>query len=120
MHRILAVFFSAFICTGIFAATPEQLSLARDVVKAMNLEKMVGAQMSHIPPKSMSAAERIVTERAEAAAMESMRECFRAMERSYAEAYSEAELRAMKVFFSSPEWREIQDGAVSGEVPKKG
>lgn len=105
-----------------FAQTdPAKLALARDTIAAMQVDKMfdgmavqmkqMAAQMSPLPTEATA------EQRTAAAALQDKvmdlvmaysKGTIAKMDQIYADVYSEAELKAMKTFFTSPEGRSMQ------------
>ena len=99
-----------------------KLALARDTITAMQVEKMfdgmavqmkqMAAQMAQLPteatPEQRAAAEALQGKVMDLV-MASAKGTIAKMDQIYADVYSEAELKAMKTFFSSPEGRSMQE-----------
>ena len=99
------------------APAPAQLELAREVIKAMQLDRMfdqmvpqmqkiVAQQMDAASPNQTpaqkEAADKIMGE-AMTISMDAAKDMLKKVDMIYAEVYSEAELKAMLAFFASPE-----------------
>ncbi|MEO7598850.1 MAG: DUF2059 domain-containing protein [Opitutus sp.] len=107
--------------SGAFAEeTPAKLALAREVISALQADKMIdgmmgqlkqmAAQTSNVPttatPEQRAKAEKLQTEIMELS-MNSAKKLIGQMDQLYAEIYSETDLKAMKGFFTSPEGRSM-------------
>lgn len=119
-HRLLLALLA--LAPAAFAQTdPAKLALAHDTVVAMGADKVIigtalqmqkmAAQMSPTPSGATSA------QRADAEALEgkvtdlvtaSAKGAIAKMAQIYADFYSEAELKALKAFYTSPEGRSMQ------------
>jgi hypothetical protein len=113
--RLLIVLLA--LATGAVAQeNPAKLALAREVITAMKADQMLDAmtaQIKQMASQSMAAPSNVTPGQRQKIeefknktmdlAMESAKGMIAQMDRVYAEVYSEAELQAMKVFFSSPE-----------------
>lgn len=110
---------------GLFAQastppSPAKLALARDVIAALQADKMIdgmlaqmkqmAGQSSAIPadatPEQRAKAEKLQTDILELS-MNSAKKMITQMDQLYAEVYSDAELNAMKAFFTSAEGRSM-------------
>lgn len=117
MKNILTLFVSLAIATATFAEpTPEKLALAREVIAASKVDKMfdnMTAQMKQMVaqmtpmPESATPEQRQILEKFQGQVMDlSMgmaKDMLTKMDVIYAEVYTEAEMRAIIAFFSSPE-----------------
>ena len=107
--------------SSLCAAEPGQLELARKVIKATQLDRMfdqMGVQMQQMAAQSMNlsapnqtpaqkeAATKIMNE-VLTLSMDSAKAMLEKVDVIYAEVYSEAELKAMLVFFESPEGKSM-------------
>ena len=107
--------------TGAFAEeSPAKLALAREVISALQADKMIdgmmgqlkqmAAQTSNVPasatPEQRAKAEKLQTEIMELS-MNSAKKLIGQMDQLYADIYSDADLQAMKAFFTSPEGRSM-------------
>ncbi len=105
------------LATGAVAQeNPAKLALAREVITAMKADKMfdaMTAQMKQMATSSMAMPPSATPEQKQKfeefrgkvmdLSMESAKGLIAQMDHIYADVYSEAELQAMKNFFSSPE-----------------
>ncbi len=115
LTRLLTVLLA--LATGAFAQeNPAKLALAREVITAMKADKMfdamlgqmkqIAVQSAAIPPDATPDQKKKMEEflgKVMDLSMESAKGIIAQMDHIYADVYSEAELRAMKNFFSSPE-----------------
>jgi hypothetical protein len=115
--------FPVLVAARTFAATPEHLALAREVMKAMEAEKILEALQPQLQQLGVQITRQLtaqygftaaeaaeitkVQERILALSTDSFRRLVPEMERAYADTYTEAELRAMKTFYSSPEGQAV-------------
>jgi hypothetical protein len=113
--RLLPVLLA--LATGAFAQeNPVKLALAHEVIAAMNADKMfdgMAAQMKQMtsqmttPPADATPEQRKKAEELQAKIMDLTMSAAKGMvakmDQVYADVYSEAELKAMKAFFTSPE-----------------
>lgn len=119
-HRFLLALLA--LAPATFAQTDAaKLALARDTIAAMQVEKMfdgmavqmkqMAAQMAQIPTDA-TAEQRAAAEALQGKIMDlvmaSAKSTIAKMDQIYADVYSEAELKAMSTFFSSPEGRSMQ------------
>lgn len=102
-------------------ADAAKLALARDTIAAMQVDKMfdgmavqmkqMAAQMAQVPTEA-TAEQRATAEALQGKIMDlvmaSTKGTIAKMDQIYADVYSEAELKAMKTFFTSPEGRSMQ------------
>ena len=116
----------AALATGVFAqetapaaapaADPAKLALAREVIAVMKADRMFdsmamqmkqgAAQIAAVPPDATPEQRQKATELQDKIvelSMAAAKEMIAKMDQIYADVYSEAELTAMKGFFSSPE-----------------
>jgi hypothetical protein len=102
-------------------ADAAKLALAHDTIAAMQVEKMfdgmavqmkqMAAQMAQIPTDATAeqrAAAEVLQGKIMDLVMASAKSTIAKMDQIYADVYSEAELKAMSTFFSSPEGRSMQ------------
>src|SRR5688500_4499368 len=103
--------------TGLFAEeSPAKLALARDVISALQADKMIDgmlAQMKQMAmqsttvpadasPEQKAKAEKLQNDIMELT-MNAAKKMITQMDQAYAEVYSEGDLKAMKAFFTSTE-----------------
>ena len=103
--------------TGLFAEeSPAKLALARDVISALQADKMIDgmlAQMKQMAmqsttvpadatPEQKAKAEKLQNDIMELT-MNAAKKMITQMDQAYAEVYSDADLKAMKAFFTSAE-----------------
>jgi uncharacterized protein len=107
--------------TGVFAQeNPAKLALAREAIAAMQVDKMfegMAAQMKQMAARTAPLSADATPEQRKQAeelqgkimdlSMNATKEVIAKMDQIYADIYSEAELKAMKVFFLSPEGRSM-------------
>lgn len=105
---------------GVVSVEPAKLALAREVIAATQADKMldgiaaqmkqVAAQMTRLPPNATAEQKQQITEFQEQTMdmlMESVKKLLPRMDRVFAESYTEAELRAILAFYTSPEGRSM-------------
>ena len=117
MKKLLTLLAILALTTGAIAQNnTANLSLAREVISAMHADKMfdgmaaqmkqMAGQMAEIPaeatPEQRKAAEELQAKIMDLS-MAAAKGMVAKMDQIYADVYSEAELKAMKAFFNSPE-----------------
>lgn len=117
MHRTILLAILFLIPTVGFAADAAQLGLAREVIKAMKADKMLDSMTEQIQQLALQqvnrsagsaspeAKEQLANMQKEivAVSMEMAKGLVAKMDEVYADVFSEAELKAMRAFFASPE-----------------
>ena len=110
----------AFTTAAFAEESPAKLALAREVISALQADKMIDGMMSQMKqmaaqtasttpdatPEQRAKAEKLQSDIMDLS-MNSAKKLIGQMDQLYAEIYSEADLQAMKAFFTSPEGRSM-------------
>jgi uncharacterized protein len=117
MKKIALILSLVAFASGAFAEeSPAKLALAREVIAALQADKMIDGMMTQMKqmamqsttvppdatPEQKAKAEKLQNDVMKLT-MDAAKKMISQMDQAYAEVYSEADLKAMKTFFTSPE-----------------